>query len=122
MKKYGFGVDIGGTTIKMGFFETSGKLIDKWEIKTNTANGGSDILSDGAKAIFKTNKIELKDEDGNVTGFEDNTAATGNGVFLKNADSYVNIAGEFAGLNIQFTAHKRPRTAAAARCPAPQKC
>ena len=51
MKRYGFGVDIGGTTIKMGFFETSGKLIDKWEIKTNTANGGSDILSDVAKAI-----------------------------------------------------------------------
>ena len=51
MKKYGFGVDIGGTTIKMGFFETSGRLIDKWEIKTNTANGGSDILSDVAKAI-----------------------------------------------------------------------
>ena len=51
MKKYGFGVDIGGTTIKMGFFETSGKLIDKWEIKTNTTDGGSEILSDVAKAI-----------------------------------------------------------------------
>ena len=51
MKKYGFGVDIGGTTIKVGFFETSGKLIDKWEIKTNTDNEGSEILSDVAKAI-----------------------------------------------------------------------
>ena len=51
MQKYGFGVDIGGTTIKVGFFETSGKLIDKWEIKTNTENGGSEILSDVAKAI-----------------------------------------------------------------------
>ncbi len=51
MKKYGFGVDIGGTTIKMGFFETTGQLIDKWEIKTNTTNGGADILSDVAKAI-----------------------------------------------------------------------
>lgn len=51
MKKYGFGVDIGGTTIKMGFFETSGKLLDKWEIKTNTNNDGADILSDIAKAI-----------------------------------------------------------------------
>jgi len=51
MKKYGFGVDIGGTTIKMGFFETDGTLLDKWEIKTNTANGGADILSDVAKAI-----------------------------------------------------------------------
>ena len=51
MKKYGFGVDVGGTTIKMGFFETDGKLLDKWEIKTNTANGGEEILSDIAKSI-----------------------------------------------------------------------
>jgi glucokinase len=51
MKKYGFGVDVGGTTIKMGFFETDGKLLDKWEIKTNTANGGVEILSDIAKGI-----------------------------------------------------------------------
>ena len=51
MKKYGFGVDIGGTTIKMGFFETDGKLLDKWEIKTDTSNGGANILSDVAKAI-----------------------------------------------------------------------
>ena len=51
MKKSGFGVDVGGTTIKMGFFETSGKLIDKWEIKTDTSNGGENILSDIAKAI-----------------------------------------------------------------------
>ena len=51
MKKYGFGVDIGGTTIKMGFFETEGKLIDKWEIKTDTTGGGENILADIAKAI-----------------------------------------------------------------------
>ena len=51
MKKYGFGVDIGGTTIKIGFFETNGKLIDKWEIKTDTTNNGENILSDVAKAI-----------------------------------------------------------------------
>ena len=36
MKKYGFGVDVGGTTVKIGFFETTGKMLDKWEIKTNT--------------------------------------------------------------------------------------
>lgn len=51
MKKYGFGVDVGGTTIKMGFFETDGTLLDKWEIKTNTANGGVEILPDIAKGI-----------------------------------------------------------------------
>ena len=51
MKKYAFGVDIGGTTCKMGFFETAGVLLDKWEIRTNTENGGASILSDVAQAI-----------------------------------------------------------------------
>lgn len=51
MKKYAFGVDIGGTTCKIGFFETSGKLQDKWEIKTNTQNHGKSILSDVSEAI-----------------------------------------------------------------------
>lgn len=51
MKKYAFGIDVGGTTCKIGFFETSGKLIDKWEIKTNTENNGVAILSDIAQAV-----------------------------------------------------------------------
>lgn len=51
MKKYAFGVDIGGTTCKIGFFETAGVLLDKWEIHTNTENGGVNILPDVAKAI-----------------------------------------------------------------------
>lgn len=51
MKKYAFGVDVGGTTVKMGFFETNGTLLDKWEIKTNTENNGENILPDIAKAI-----------------------------------------------------------------------
>ncbi len=51
MGKYGFGVDVGGTTIKMGFFQTDGQLLDKWEIKTNTADQGKFILSDIAHAI-----------------------------------------------------------------------
>lgn len=51
MKKYGFGVDVGGTTVKVGFFETDGKLIDKWEIRTNTEENGKAILPDIAHAI-----------------------------------------------------------------------
>ena len=51
MKKYGFGVDVGGTTVKIGFFETTGKMLDKWEIKTNTENNGVAILPDIAKAL-----------------------------------------------------------------------
>ena len=44
MKKYAYGVDIGGTTVKMGFFETTGKLVDTWEIPTRTENSGELIL------------------------------------------------------------------------------
>ncbi len=51
MKKYAFGVDIGGTTCKIGFFETEGNLVDKWEIRTNTENNGVSILSDVARTI-----------------------------------------------------------------------
>lgn len=51
MKKYAFGVDIGGTTCKIGFFETDGTLVDKWEIKTNKENNGASILSDVAQAV-----------------------------------------------------------------------
>ncbi|WP_455716255.1 ROK family glucokinase [Anaerosporobacter sp.] len=46
MKKYCFGVDIGGTTVKIGLFMTDGTIVDKWEIKTNKENGGSGILPD----------------------------------------------------------------------------
>ena len=51
MKKYGFGVDIGGTTCKIGLFEMNGTLIEDWEIKTNTENKGASILDDVAVAI-----------------------------------------------------------------------
>ena len=51
MKKYAFGVDIGGTTCKIGLFDTSGRLLDKWEIPTNKENRGAGILSDVAEAV-----------------------------------------------------------------------
>lgn len=51
MKKYAFGVDIGGTTCKMGLFDISGRLLDKWEIPTNKENRGGGILSDVAAAV-----------------------------------------------------------------------
>lgn len=46
MKKYGFGVDVGGTTCKIGLFDNTGVILDKWEIKTNTENNGASILDD----------------------------------------------------------------------------
>lgn len=49
--KYCFGVDLGGTTVKLGLFEEGGQLSDKWEIVTNTNNEGEAILPDIAKTI-----------------------------------------------------------------------
>ena len=46
MDKYVFGIDVGGTTIKCGLFNTEGMVLDKWEIKTNKENNGVSILSD----------------------------------------------------------------------------
>ena len=51
MKKYGFGADVGGTTIKMGLFETDGTLLEKWEIPTDTSEKGAHILQDIAATV-----------------------------------------------------------------------
>lgn len=51
--KYCFGVDIGGTTVKIGVFQEDGKLLDKWEIGTRTEDGGKNILPDINESIAK---------------------------------------------------------------------
>ena len=49
--RYGFGVDLGGTTVKIAYFDEQGQLLHKWEIPTVTANGGKQILPDIAASI-----------------------------------------------------------------------
>ena len=51
MKKYCFGIDVGGTTVKMGLFTTEGELLDKWEIPTRKEDGGAYILNDVAASV-----------------------------------------------------------------------
>lgn len=58
MKKYAFGVDVGGTTVKLGLFDGAGCVLDKWEISTVKDNGGAAILPDVAKSIRE--KMEEK--------------------------------------------------------------
>ena len=58
MANYVFGVDIGGTTVKIGLFSTEGELLEKWEITTRTDDGGAYILSDIAASI--DNKLTEK--------------------------------------------------------------
>jgi len=49
--KYGFGVDLGGTTVKIAWFDEEGTLLHKWEIPTVTEDGGSRILPDIAASV-----------------------------------------------------------------------
>ena len=41
--KYGFGVDLGGTTVKLAYFNELGEMLHKWEIPTVTAGNGQQI-------------------------------------------------------------------------------
>ena len=56
--RYCMGVDVGGTSVKLGLFETEGKLLDKWEIPTRKENHGEQILPDVAASIL--GKLEEK--------------------------------------------------------------
>ena len=49
--RYGFGIDVGGTTVKIAFFREDGAMQTKWEIPTNTADGGKAVLPDIAAAV-----------------------------------------------------------------------
>ncbi len=53
MGKVIFGVDLGGTTVKMGYFDTEGNVKDKWEIPTRKDDNGKNILPDIAASIKK---------------------------------------------------------------------
>ena len=62
--KYGFGIDLGGTTVKIAYFDENGTMLDKWEIPTVTANGGDQILPDIAASVkeyLTSHKIPASD-------------------------------------------------------------
>ena len=67
MDKYLFGIDVGGTTVKCGFFCSDGTLIDKWEIETRRKNCGENVLPDIAETIkdkLAENQVTLKAVEG----------------------------------------------------------
>lgn len=62
--KYGFGIDLGGTTVKIAYFDEPGNMIENWEIPTVTENNGSQILPDIAASISGYRKEKgIKDAD-----------------------------------------------------------
>ncbi len=51
MEHYIFGIDLGGTTAKLGLFTEEGELTEKWEIPTRTEHRGEYILEDLEAAL-----------------------------------------------------------------------
>lgn len=51
MQQYGYGADVGGTSVKLGLFTRAGALLDRWEIPTHTEEGGRHILPHIAAAL-----------------------------------------------------------------------
>ena len=51
MEKICIGIDVGGTSVKLGLFTRAGELLYKWEVPTRTEEGGKFILPDVAASI-----------------------------------------------------------------------
>ena len=67
VERYVFGVDIGGTTVKIGLLDMDGHKIEVWEIPTRTEDEGKNVLPDIADAI--RNKMEQRGiKDSQVVG------------------------------------------------------
>ena len=67
MGKKCIGVDVGGTTVKLGLFEVTGELLKKWEIPTNKEEQGKYIVSDIAESVRQVldqENIPLTDVEG----------------------------------------------------------
>lgn len=67
MRPYAFGVDIGGTAIKLGLFRADGTLLEKWQISTEIQENGRFILSSVRDAVWGCmykNNIMWDDVDG----------------------------------------------------------
>lgn len=85
--KYCFGVDLGGTTVKMGLFHDNGELVEKWEIVTRKENSGECILPDIAASIKgKMEQHKITGEDIRGVGMGIPAPVTADGVVQATAN------------------------------------
>lgn len=71
MGKKCIGIDVGGTTVKVGLFELDGTLLKKWEVPTRKEEDGKYILPDVADSIRKVlsgEGLKLSDIEGTGLG------------------------------------------------------
>lgn len=102
MSKVIFGVDVGGTTVKLGCFDTDGNLLDKWEIPTRTEDKGSNIIGDIAGSILvklAKDDIDKKDVVGIGIGVPGPVKSDGNVIVAVNLGwKDVNVSRELSEL------------------------
>ena len=102
MKRYGYGVDLGGTTCKLGLFETDGTLLEKWEIPTDHSEDGKNILPDIAAAVRRQMMEQgVKEEEVQGIGIGVPGAVNGDGVVNRCVNlgwGVVDVRGELSGL------------------------
>lgn len=80
MNSYVFGVDIGGTAIKLGLFSCDGPLLEKWELPTDTRSQGEHILPDVARSMeakLREKSIDAREVQGIGMGVPGPVAADG---------------------------------------------
>lgn len=58
MKEYLIGVDIGGTTVKLGKFNLDGVLLEKWDIPTDRRDAGRHIAKDVVDSIYSRVRMD----------------------------------------------------------------
>lgn len=81
--KYCFGVDIGGTFVKLGLFTAEGELLDKWQIKTRREDNSSHILPDIAASVeAKLEEKGISKDDVTGIGFGTPGPVTEDGVAI----------------------------------------
>lgn len=97
-----FGVDVGGTTVKIGFFNDKGEITEKWEIVTRKDEGGSYILSDISASINgKLDELKLDKSQVGGIGIGIPGPITEDGTVLKCANlgwGVFNVADELSKL------------------------
>ena len=79
--KYCFGVDIGGTFVKLGLFTAEGELLEKWQIPTRREDESSHVLPDiAASVLAKMDEKGIVKEDVTGIGFGTPGPVTEDGV------------------------------------------
>lgn len=62
--KYGFGIDIGSSTVRFAFFDETGKLLHKWSIPTPSEYGSAQVLpgiADELEQYMNSNRLTEDD-------------------------------------------------------------